>query len=212
MAINAYRVAIDGLAAGHVIWAPYGDHRAVRAFDDRSWVSGFIRWGSHVFRYLPERVTRQFGYVQMIPGPPPHLRSVDDVDQMWDQWGDHAVDIRDLTGVAAETPGACTADYMPWFVHVSHPWALPGSYQTYAQQYLPEPVPEEPQETVPPLEQDMREIVQLAQRLVRQTPAGHPQHEPLARILLLATRHLPERGPQTYQRRRVRPRTEGSST
>ena len=152
--ITAYRSAIDGLAVGHVVWAPYGDHRQHRPFDDRSWVSGFIRWGSWVSPHLPERVTRQYGYVQSIPRPVPHVLSVDQVDEMWEHWGDHVVDIRDLTEVAQETPWECTPEYMPWFVQVSHPWSSPASYQLHA--------PVVPEEAVPPIQQDMREIATLA--------------------------------------------------
>ena len=208
--IHTYRQAIDGLAVGNVIWEPYRDHRQHRAFDDRSWVSGFIRFGSGVSPYLPERVTRQFGYIQSIPGPPPHMLSVDEVDDIWEHWQDHVVDVRDLIPVAEQTPGQCTDDYMPWLVRVSHLWASRASYELHASQYLRQP--EVPEDSASLIEHDMREIVTLSQRMLDPIPRGDPQHGWLSRIIALARRHLQNRFARGYQRR-VRQKTdEGSST
>jgi len=62
-----YRKRLDRLTTTEVCWMPYGDHRAVREFDLISCFSGHIQWGSVVVIHQPERVMRQFGYVQTIP-------------------------------------------------------------------------------------------------------------------------------------------------
>ncbi|XP_028247357.1 protein MAIN-LIKE 1-like [Glycine soja] len=56
-----------------------------------------LRWGPVVVRYRPERVMRQFGYVQCIPAHPVHSWvSYDDVDDTWTHYSDHLVAVGDL--------------------------------------------------------------------------------------------------------------------
>lgn len=94
----------------------------------------------------------------MVPGPPPHLRSVDEVDDMWDVWTDHVVEIRCLARVSEDNPGEATEEYMMWFVQVSHPWATPASYAAHAQQYLPAVLTSH-EEPLPPYQEDMLDIM-----------------------------------------------------
>ena len=63
---------------------PYSDHCVVRDFDLISCFSGHIRWGPIVVRHRPERVVRQFGYVQTIPPQiVGSMLSFEDIDDGW---------------------------------------------------------------------------------------------------------------------------------
>ncbi|XP_006588258.1 protein MAIN-LIKE 2-like [Glycine max] len=76
-----YQRRLDALTVTDVCWMPYGEHRGVRAFDLISSYTGQLIWGQIVVYVRPERVLRQFGYLQTIP-PPPICDSLtgDDVD------------------------------------------------------------------------------------------------------------------------------------
>ena len=75
-----YRRQLDGLESSEVVWTPYDDHRIARPFEMISLFSGFIKWGSVMHRHLPERVLRQYGFVQRIPSHP--SRSTLTVEEM----------------------------------------------------------------------------------------------------------------------------------
>ena len=204
-----YRESIDGIRVGDVIWSPFSAYRHQRPFEQRSLVSGFVRWGSKVFRYLPERVTRQVGDVQTFPRDPPRLATPEDADDIWTHWEQHLVDVGDLTPVRATTPGDRSDTYMSQYVRVSHPWASAEDHARDARPYLEQehvadPAAEEPLTTV---EQDMREIFRLAQEVIGDLAHDHPHYERIARVVLLARRHVPEQTGRTYHRR-VRPRTD----
>ncbi|XP_028230386.1 protein MAIN-LIKE 2-like [Glycine soja] len=65
-----YRARCDALTITDVSWLPYTEHRGVRAFELISSFQGQLRWGPMVVTARPERVVRQFGYIQSIPPPP----------------------------------------------------------------------------------------------------------------------------------------------
>jgi len=47
-----------------VCWRPYEEHMDFQAFEEVFWYSGWIMCGDRrVYRDLPERVLRQYGYV-----------------------------------------------------------------------------------------------------------------------------------------------------
>ena len=73
-----------------VLWIPYSDHRSFREFKLISLFSGQIKWGSCIVIDQPERVVRQFGYVQTIP---PHLAtpsvSIEEIDNRWMQFSEY---------------------------------------------------------------------------------------------------------------------------
>ena len=57
----------DALDLTKVVMAPYGEHRQARQFEGVSLYSGELRFEDRMVRYLPERVLRQFVWVQTIP-------------------------------------------------------------------------------------------------------------------------------------------------
>ena len=60
------RAYLDHIDLGMVEMHPYLDHRQTVVLDPICLYSGWLRSGRHMVRYLPERVLRQFGYVQTI--------------------------------------------------------------------------------------------------------------------------------------------------
>ncbi|KAH1247221.1 hypothetical protein GmHk_06G017165 [Glycine max] len=68
----------------------HNDHRSFREFKLISLFSGQIKWGSCIVIDQPERVVRQFGYVQTIP---PHLAtpsvSIEEIDNRWMQFSEY---------------------------------------------------------------------------------------------------------------------------
>lgn len=67
----SYSVALDRLLVDDIIFYPYDSHRESHPLEDIIWFSGQIMCGMSCFRtHLPERVRRQFGYVQTIPRNP----------------------------------------------------------------------------------------------------------------------------------------------
>jgi len=108
-----------------VRFCTYGDHREVRSFQLLCTYSGWLMCGKErVYRHLPERVKRQFEYVQDVSR---HLSSV---AQMPTQL---------LTTVLLDTQAWFYPDwrqrcqrpwhhepgYMAWYAKVSHPRILP---------------------------------------------------------------------------------------
>jgi len=66
-----YRSLLDRITFDDVCWRPYEEHREFQAFEEVFWYSCRIMCGDRrLYRHLPERVLRQYGYVQTIPRPP----------------------------------------------------------------------------------------------------------------------------------------------
>jgi len=74
--------------------------------------------------HLPERVLRQYGFVQMIPRHPSmHLQgdqSIEELDYRLIHF--HAHVVQDVTPI--ESAGQCVEGYMEWFRLVSHPYII----------------------------------------------------------------------------------------
>ncbi|KAH1228151.1 Protein MAIN-LIKE 1 [Glycine max] len=93
----------------HVSWLPYTEHQGVRAFQEISSFQGQLRWGPMVVIARPERVVRQFGYIQSIPPPPVSARlSHDDIDDRWMHFEEHLLPAGELCLV----PGQVTSRVM----------------------------------------------------------------------------------------------------
>ncbi|MCI54621.1 putative IMP dehydrogenase/GMP reductase, partial [Trifolium medium] len=60
----------DRLLLHDVDWACYEEHQHICPLQPINLYSGWIKCGPMKVQYLPERVLRQFGYVQTIPRLP----------------------------------------------------------------------------------------------------------------------------------------------
>jgi hypothetical protein len=116
------------LTADDVIWTAFRDHRQYRGFEEISMFSGYIRWDKIIVPYLPERVLRQFGYVQDIPRSPQLITavrlSVAEVDARWLGYSDYVVHTFNRVRQAT-FPSECTDKYFEWYRTISHPYIIP---------------------------------------------------------------------------------------
>ncbi len=119
-------------------WTPYDEHRAERPFEEASLFRGWIRWGPKMYAHLPDRVLRQYGYVQTIPSSPADVTGVTTTPQQMDiafmQYVVHLVD----PGSPVVHPYDCADGYMDWFRRISHPYII---YRAPAPAPDPVPVP-----------------------------------------------------------------------
>ena len=114
-----YRACIDALTVTDVCWMLYAEHQGVRGYELISSYTGQVRWGQIIVYIRPERVVRQFGYIQTVP-PPPVRDSLTgtDIDDRWVHFSDHVAP----TGELCVVPGQVAPDYMEWFFQISHPF------------------------------------------------------------------------------------------
>jgi hypothetical protein len=100
--------------------APYGEHRQARPFERVSLYSRWLRCGDRMVRYLPERVLRQFGWVQTIPRHPVESASTDvnlaAITNRFRRALDYALTPQELGETAVHYVEA-----VDWFCRHSHP-------------------------------------------------------------------------------------------
>ncbi len=128
--VEPYRHALDRLTDADVTWEPYAGHRATRSWEPIALYRGFIRFGPTMLPYLPDRVLRQFGHAQPIPGDPRDIRrqsvSPEALDRMWFAFDQHLVQVGPRVAphrlASAVEPG-----YMAWFRRISHPYIYPAN-------------------------------------------------------------------------------------
>ena len=104
-----YRARIDALKVTDVYWMSYAEHQGVRSYKLISSYTGQVRWGQIIVYIRPERVVRQFGYIQTVP--PPSVRDLltgTDIDDQWVHFSDHLVPTGELSVVL----GQVAPDYM----------------------------------------------------------------------------------------------------
>ena len=141
-----YRAAIDSLDHSHVIWRSYERRRDITPFQDICWYSRWIMSGKDMrVRHFPERVLRQYAYVQTIPRAPTDIGRLaeDDVAQAFTEFALHVLSHQQRGPPVPDNQSwAHTRRYMRWFIRVSHPIVNPpAAILDYAAQAPPRPVP-----------------------------------------------------------------------
>jgi len=95
--------------------------------------------------HLPERVLRQYEYVQPRPRPPTYIDAfaADDVAQVFTEFALHVLNHQQRGHPIPDNQSwAHTRGYMRWFVRVSHPIVNPpAAIPDYAADAPPRPVP-----------------------------------------------------------------------
>ena len=122
--LQSVRERLDRLQISEVCWEPYEDHRAEHPFPDIAWYSGCIKCGQVVEPYHPERVLRQFGYIQTIPPrpfTPPRPDRSSLLVQYWERWTDHLLtDHSRGRRCLYSGSGESVPEYMAWYERISH--------------------------------------------------------------------------------------------
>jgi hypothetical protein len=135
-----YRSLLDRITFDDVCWRPYEGHREFQPFEEVFWYSGWIMCGDRrVYRHLPERVLRQYGYVQSVPRPPTDVPALTpaEIVQAFTDFRTHTLKADDWGEQAGEQPWRMAEGYVRWYTVVSHPQILP---------LLPGDVPRPPNE------------------------------------------------------------------
>ena len=114
-------------------WEPYIGARTQHPFHQSSFFCGCLRALDVIEPYHPQRVLRQFGYVQTIPPAPlaplrasrgstagQYKVSYKFLDQYWESWEDHVLS-QAHRGHRVQHAWECSPDYLEWFVRISHP-------------------------------------------------------------------------------------------
>jgi len=98
-----------------------------------------------IVRHFPERVLRQYGYVETRPRPPTDIEPLasDDVAQAFTEFALHVLSHQQMGHpVPDNEQWAYTRGYMRWFVRVSHPIVNPpATIHDYAADAPPRHVP-----------------------------------------------------------------------
>ncbi|XP_028198039.1 uncharacterized protein LOC114382670 [Glycine soja] len=132
-----YRARCDALTVTDVSWFPYTEHRGVRAFELISSFQGQLRWGPMVVTARPERVVRQFGYIQSIPPPPVSARlSYDDIDDRWMHFAEYVLPMGELClvpGQAGDQPRDAPAADPEEYIQLPNPQDDYDGYEAVAQ-------------------------------------------------------------------------------
>jgi len=120
-----FRDWMDSMENCRVIWRSYERWRDVTPFQDVCWYAEWIIASKQkMVRHLPERVLRQYGYVQTIPRPPTTIMPLAPtyVAVSFFEFALHVVSQQQRgEPVLDDEPWKHLDGYIKWFYRVSHP-------------------------------------------------------------------------------------------
>ncbi|KAH1253570.1 hypothetical protein GmHk_04G010190 [Glycine max] len=166
-----YQARIEALTVTNVFWMPYAEHRGVRGFDLISAYTGQLRWGQIVVYVRPERVVRQFRYIQTVPPPPIRDSLTDaDIDGQWLHFSDHLVPAGEICAV----PVQVAPDYMDWFFWILHPFVTPTEDNAelrhpptpHDEEFVKPPIPEVDYQGCQGMAEDLGAIAEDLERVI----------------------------------------------
>jgi len=123
-----YRSLLDRIQFDDVCWRPYEEHREFQGFEEVFWYSGWIMCDvRRVYRHLPERVLRQYRYVQSVPRHPTDVVELTppQIVQAFVDFRTHKLKEPHWGHPAGEQTWRMADGYVLWYTKVSHPQILP---------------------------------------------------------------------------------------
>jgi hypothetical protein len=105
---DGYRLSLDNIQMSDCVFSPYDGRRHVRPLINACWFSGWIRDGDVRGKHLPERVLRQFKFVQGIPRHPSTAATpgmnLFEIDRVWMEELELRMIDEDMRGPAVVNP------------------------------------------------------------------------------------------------------------
>ena len=123
-----YRSLLDCIQFDDVCWRPYEEHMEIQSFEEVFWYSDWIMCGvRRVYRHLPERVLRQYGYVQSVPRHPMDVVELPppQIVQAFVDFRTHTLKEPDWGQPTGEQTWRMADGYVLWYPKVSHPQIFP---------------------------------------------------------------------------------------
>jgi len=123
-----YRSLLDSMQFDDVIWRPYEEHKEIQGFEEIFWYSGWVMCGVvRVYRHFPERVRRQYGYVQNVPRHPTDVVELrpDQIVLTFLDFCIYTIKEPDWGEPAGRETWQMEDDCVLWYSRVSHPLILP---------------------------------------------------------------------------------------
>lgn len=120
-----FRGLMDLTEHRHIIWRPYEHIRDMTPFRDVCWYSGWIMAEKQkIVRHLPEKVTRQYNYVQTIHRPSTSIGPLEPV-VVATAFLEFVVRVLSQQERGVPVPDdkgwKHSYEYIKWFYRVSHP-------------------------------------------------------------------------------------------
>lgn len=123
------RVFLYRISTYDIRFRLYDDHHQTHPLDHITFYFGRLAYGSHMlYPHLPERVMRQFRYLQVVPREPfvsaSHSMIHMDVYVMYDDFYNHLV-LDEARSVVAPHECSSVFNYMEWYFIMSHLYVTP---------------------------------------------------------------------------------------
>ena len=130
--VHILREQLDDLRCHQVCWDPYAEDRIHHPLQPVAFYTGCLKFGAIVEPYHPQRVLRQWSYVQTIPPSPlaPYRAQRGSTsatyqvaytfeDQRWESWNLYVL-TEESRGRRCVTLGETVPEYTAWYESISH--------------------------------------------------------------------------------------------